>query len=1158
MKYRLGLDLGVASIGSAIIELDDENNPKQIIDTGVRIFEVSEGAADRRAKRTARKNYKHTQKRLALLAQLLFENGLWPTKTSDGTPEARANSPYRLRFHALQENLINPYHIGRIILHLAKHRGAGFVSIAEEQAEEILEEGDNQKKKKKKTSYELMFDYLTQTNSQTLGEYFYKRLTEDKIIRQRKFATEKGIVDYALPRWLVKDEFNKIWDAQAQYFPQMQKEGLKKQVYDILFYEKSPAPYATGKCIYFENEDRMLKAHPLSEMRRIYEQVNNIRLQMLKDNLKLTLEQRDKIVNNILLKGKNAGEKAIRKELNLTRQVAVILPNEGNTPLAAYVYATPLFQENEVFKNLSQDKLEELVDFLANPVKDPNDPNSRLFNEDEIIQKISERLNISSEKTAAQILNKIPKGRSMLGPSATKIILEKLKAEVISHREVTKNLTENDPRFTAEEERIRQMQGSCTELPYYGSILRTDTQVIPPLTILHNQDKLNADEIKYGRIANPGVHMILNQLRKVVNEIIKLYGKPYEINIELGRDVGESTKKKEDSAKQRRNNAKRNDEAKKYLIAHNMPISGENILKWKLADEQGWQDAYNPSNPIGQNFTGFEIEHIIPKEKGGTDTYMNLCLVSSIENAPKGNRFAYDYFAATKTPEQIAQILKFARTHLPPKKAWRFEDTAKTKYEDEGDKDETNRYLTDTRYVSKLAARYLRVIIDCKEYKDYKDADEKKVPNRILAVKGSQTAELRNQWGLRALEYDLMGLNVPEFSPYWINKKTGEVIEDKEKSSDLSTDWIKCEWEEKPRIDHRHHAMDAITIACMNRSLIQQMAQQDKLNELVAPLPMTTITSPAHFRQTVFEALKRIKVSHKPDHTPDGEFHEETAKVVICKNPNVKDALITVYVRDILQAVTSFKDFNKLLVPDSIKDEWNPRIPIDRAKQAKLKEDLENHCELAKAQLDAENEAAVADGGKAIEVSETRIIQRALRIIQDKKLYKNNSFRCYESNKSLVFIKKRNLAYIGGNNHCIDFFTKNGKVGWEVISRFNANQRDFIPQWKKDGAKPIWSIQQRDILELDTPEEWHTYTDQPRCLARVKKFSAGMLSIDYITDARMTSPKNKMLEYMFVDTLNNRGLSYLLSHHTRKVELTPFGKVKRKHKVLSDGSKTAT
>ena len=44
MKYRLGLDLGVSSIGSAIIELDEQNNPKNIIDAGVRIFEVSEGA----------------------------------------------------------------------------------------------------------------------------------------------------------------------------------------------------------------------------------------------------------------------------------------------------------------------------------------------------------------------------------------------------------------------------------------------------------------------------------------------------------------------------------------------------------------------------------------------------------------------------------------------------------------------------------------------------------------------------------------------------------------------------------------------------------------------------------------------------------------------------------------------------------------------------------------------------------------------------------------------------------------------------------------------------------------------------------------------------------------------------------------------------------
>ena len=74
---------------------------------------------------------------------------------------------------------------------------------------------------------------------------------------------------------------------------------------------------------------------------------------------------------------------------------------------------------------------------------------------------------------------------------------------------------------------------------------------------------------------------------------------------------------------------------------------------------------------------------------------------------------------------------------------------------------------------------------------------------------------------------------------------------------------------------------------------------------------------------------------------------------------------------------------------------------------------------------------------------------------------------------------------------------------------------------------------------------------------KVKKFSEGKLTIDYITDARMTSPKDKNLQYMFVDSINEKGLSYYISHKTRKVELTPFGKIKKKHKVLWNGTKTA-
>ena len=98
MKYRLGLDLGVSSIGSAVLALDEQNNVQDIVDAGVRIFEVSDGAEERRAKRSARKNLIRTKKRLELLAQKLYENQLWVSPNPERTDNLKSKSPYKIRF----------------------------------------------------------------------------------------------------------------------------------------------------------------------------------------------------------------------------------------------------------------------------------------------------------------------------------------------------------------------------------------------------------------------------------------------------------------------------------------------------------------------------------------------------------------------------------------------------------------------------------------------------------------------------------------------------------------------------------------------------------------------------------------------------------------------------------------------------------------------------------------------------------------------------------------------------------------------------------------------------------------------------------------------------------------------------------------------------
>ena len=564
MKYRLGLDIGVGSVGSAVVELDEQNNAKRIVDAGVRIFEVSEGAEERRIKRTARKNLIRTRKRLQLLAKKLFEHNLWVNDTPEGTDKLCSKSPYKIRYDALNDKLDNPNYIGRAILHLAKHRGAGFVSASEEMEEDIVEEQETSKKKL--SSYEQMAKHLKDTNSRTIGEYFYSRLQDsenktNKIIRQKAYALEKKYVDYAIPRYLVKDEFHQIWDKQAQFFLQMNAHGLKQEIYNILFYERPAAPYATGKCIYIRDEERLLKAHPLSELRRIYEETNNIRIANDTGKRKLSLQERDIVINDLLLKGINAGKQNIKKLLNLSGQHKISLLDDK--PIKAYLYARPEFMQVEYIKNLSENDLVEFIEFIANPIN-PDDKNKRLYNEDELIRKLQSILKINDEKEIGNLLTKLPKGRGMLGASATKIILERLKSEVISHREVTDSLAQTDKRFMAEEEIARQNQGSCFELPYYGKILQTDTQPIPPL-IAQNNPNLNPDEKEWGKIANPAVHMILNQIRLVVNEIIKIYGRPYDINIELGRDVGLSTKKKNELEQTQRLNEKLNEEAKKYL-----------------------------------------------------------------------------------------------------------------------------------------------------------------------------------------------------------------------------------------------------------------------------------------------------------------------------------------------------------------------------------------------------------------------------------------------------------------------------------------------------------------------------------------------------------------------------------------------------------------
>ena len=124
-RYNLGIDLGIASIGTALVLTDEAGNPTKPLDLGVRIFSVPEGAATRRSKRLERKHIRRRRQRIAKLKLFLQQHGLLPADTSQLASLMHKN-PYLLRAQGTSAAHQPLFDIGRSLLHMAKFRGAGF------------------------------------------------------------------------------------------------------------------------------------------------------------------------------------------------------------------------------------------------------------------------------------------------------------------------------------------------------------------------------------------------------------------------------------------------------------------------------------------------------------------------------------------------------------------------------------------------------------------------------------------------------------------------------------------------------------------------------------------------------------------------------------------------------------------------------------------------------------------------------------------------------------------------------------------------------------------------------------------------------------------------------------------------------------------------
>ena len=354
------------------------------------------------------------------------------------------------------------------------------------------------------------------------------------------------------------------------------------------------------------------------------------------------------------------------------------------------------------------------------------------------------------------------------------------------------------------------------------------------------------NNFKQHSLRNPIVEQVVTETLRVVKDIWEQYGQGkadffQEIHIELGRELKKTAKEREELSKQNQKNENTNlsiKEKLKELEKYNTrAYSITHQEKYKLWLEQKHISPYTGQIISLENlFTdNYEIEHIIPQSRFFDDSLSNKVVCESIVNkAPykdrqlglefiknQGGRIVKELSKENKTikiftEEQYRTFIKEHYSNNPAK-------TKKLLLEDIPEK-MVARQMNDTRYISKYISEILSKIVRADE------RDEGVNSKNVILCTGNITSALKQDWGVNDVWNDLI---LPRFERMnGLTQSTLFTTYNERYQKYLPT--VPMEYSkgfQKKRIDHRHHAMDAIIIACTTREHINYINNQHALEK---------------------------------------------------------------------------------------------------------------------------------------------------------------------------------------------------------------------------------------------------------------------------------------------------------------------------------------
>ena len=1039
MKTRLGLDIGTNSIGWCLLELDEDNEPFRIENTGSRIFSDGRDSksltslkANRRLARSAsRRRDRYLQRRQNLMTALV-QHGLMPQASTE-RKALENKDPYPIREKAISEK-VPPFEIGRALFHMNQRRGF--------KSNRKTADSDTGPVKQ---SIEKLEETMESHNAETLGAFLASRHNDEKTVRARRQGTaQKDLYDLYPDRAMYDKEFDVIWSKQAEYDPEFYNAEKGAEIKQIIFYQRPLKPQKVGRCTFLPKEERIAKALPSYQRFRIYQELANLKWidhwgrdhaitqdRIVRDILANDLEKKRKLsfssIGKILKKIKQI-DYPITFNLESEKRKAL----DGNQTSCEMRHKSRIGAEWDAWDEQKQD---ELITLLL----DDN------LEDDEVREKLIDQYNIAEDCAKAVLDAKLAAGHGMLSKAAIDKILPVMHDQGLQYWDSVEEAGLGDHNL------YNPNRPLDDRLDYYGKVLSGD--VLPG-----TGDDEDKDEKRYGTISNPTVHIALNQIRQVVNELIRRYGKkPDQVVIELARDLPLGPDGRREITTRQGDNQKRNDAIREELIKIPVDDNRDNRQKYQL-----WQEL--AESPIDRQcvFCGkmiaqtqlfspeIEIEHLLPFSKTLDDAMSNKTVCCRQCNRDKGNRSPYEAFGESPDSDWTA-ILERANK-FPKNKRWRFKPDAMEQFDAQGGF--LARQINDTRYISRYTKKYLSSVVDQKN---------------IWVVTGQVTALLRGHWGLNSV---LRGDNTPE-----------------------------DQRDKKLRDDHRHHAIDAVVIAMISRSLVQHVSTEAERSENryleKLFIDRKGIDPWDNFRSDVIEQMEKLIVSHRPRYKNQGALHKATAYGI--------DEDQNAAVRRVMVENIDEKNIN------SIKDEL-------------IREKLNNETYELK--------------GKEL----TDAIQKWCR---DRGIRRLKCYYYKTTIENMIPIKDKNgktFKYSeGDSNAYIDIYAdpKTGKWLSEVVSRFDANTpKGFIPEWRKihpTAIKKIMTLRINDTVKMNIDS-------RGSCFYRVQKMSSTLVvTFAPIHEANVDNRnRNKEDDFKFI----TKSASALQKANARKVHISPTGLVR--------------